>query len=329
MAFERLFEDPMAALGYGLLTSRSNPLGTGFDVLGKAQETQRAREDSAYTKQLNEMKLALEMQKLQQPDLQFNPVSGEMVNMRTGTPFNSGQIYGGTDSASSINMPSGLNPLQQKIYTEQAIKSKFETDAAKRESEQKIIDEKRQSEQKIIDEKRQSEQKMADEKRKLDLAKREELTAMTSKMPELEKNISEMSDLAQKATYSPVGRGIDTLANVFGTSTGGQDALVDYTNRISNQVLPLLKDTFGSAFTVQEGENLKATLGSPDMTPSQKQTVLNNFINQKKANIIAKQRELGIAPSSQFTPVATDSIAKMSQQERQAYRQQLMQAKGQ
>lgn len=287
MAFERLFEDPMAAFGYGLLTSRDNPIGTGFDTLLNAQEAQRRRENSEFDKKIKLAELSAAMQKAQQPDLQFNPVTGEMVDMRTGTPYSGGAMpsSGGAMAGDGIAMPSGMNPLEQKIFREQQIKSRFEQEAEARKAKQKEIDDKRESEQKI-----------ENERRKAELAKREELGAMTSKMPELEKNITEMGSLAKKATYSPVGRGIDSLANFFGTSTAGQDALVDYTSRIDNQVLPLLKETFGAAFTVTEGDNLKATLGRPDMTPTQKQIVLNNFINQKKANVIAKQRELGIAP---------------------------------
>jgi hypothetical protein len=57
MAFEDLFTDPMAAIGYGLLTSRQNPLGTGFDMLTKAQESKRERERQNKLDKLEELKL--------------------------------------------------------------------------------------------------------------------------------------------------------------------------------------------------------------------------------------------------------------------------------
>lgn len=51
MAFDRLLEDPMAALGYGLLVSPQNPLATGFDALTKAQGAQRARDEADFERQ--------------------------------------------------------------------------------------------------------------------------------------------------------------------------------------------------------------------------------------------------------------------------------------
>ena len=62
---------------------------------------------------------------------------------------------------------------------------------------------------------------------------------------------------------------------------------------INNQVLPLLRQTFGAAFTEREGETLKATMGDPDATPAQKIEQLNAFIDQKVRDIQTKQREVG------------------------------------
>lgn len=141
MAFERLFEDPIAALGYGLLTSRSNPLGTGINMLYEAQGEQRARENESYNKKLNEMKLALEMQKLQQPDLQFNPVTGEMVDMRTGMPF------GGMPANSN-----GLTPALEKFAEQEKIRAGYQAEATSAAEQRRRDQEARAADAKLKDE---------------------------------------------------------------------------------------------------------------------------------------------------------------------------------
>ena len=70
-----------------------------------------------------------------------------------------------------------------------------------------------------------------------------------------------------------------------------------YIATVNNQILPMLRDTFGAQFTVQEGESLKATLGAPNKSPQEKQAVLKAFIEQKKRDVEA----LGIQ-SGQITP---------------------------
>lgn len=85
--YQDLFTDPMAAIGYGLLTSRQNPLGEAAKLLQAAEQAKQQRkleeEDREYKRELLRMKSM-------QPKLQFNPVTGEMFDMRTGTPFSPG-----------------------------------------------------------------------------------------------------------------------------------------------------------------------------------------------------------------------------------------------
>ena len=57
-------------------------------------------------------------------------------------------------------------------------------------------------------------------------------------------------------------------------------------------MLPLLKPTFGAAFTVQEGESLRATLGDVNASPDQKLATLNAFMAQKEQDILTKGREV-------------------------------------
>ena len=122
----------------------------------------------------------------------------------------------------------------------------------------------------------------------------DELGNMTSKLPELTKTIQKLGELGKKATYTSIGRGSDWLMREAGLPVGeGAKARTQYISMVNNQVLPLLRDTFGAAFTVQEGESLKATLGDPNKSPDEKQRVLEAFMNQKINDIKSKQRKTG------------------------------------
>jgi hypothetical protein len=77
-----------------------------------------------------------------------------------------------------------------------------------------------------------------------------------------------------------------------------RQAAVDRTRYIAtvdNQVLPMLRDTFGAAFTVAEGETLRATLGDPNKSPKEKQAVLKAFIEQKRRDVQAMAYRTGQA----------------------------------
>lgn len=124
------------------------------------------------------------------------------------------------------------------------------------------------------------------------------LESMSAKMPGLETVVSELNDLADRATYTLAGQAWDMSAKQLGL--GPSDAAIaraEYIAKVDNQVLPLLRDTFGAAFTVKEGETLRATLGDPDKSPQEKKAVLNAFIEQKKRDIEALSRQ--VKPSNE------------------------------
>ena len=56
--------------------------------------------------------------------------------------------------------------------------------------------------------------------------------------------------------------------------------------------MPLLRPTFGAAFTVAEGDSLRKTLGDPDATPEAKVAQIDAFIAQKMRNLQAAEAEL-------------------------------------
>jgi hypothetical protein len=128
-------------------------------------------------------------------------------------------------------------------------------------------------------------------------ARGESLTSLgraEAAMPGLLDSIGQLKTLASVATSTLGGRAFDALVKETGFgSTKGADSRVKFISIINNQVLPLLRETFGAAFTEREGETLKATMGDPNATPSQKILQLESFIDQKTRSIEGLQRELG------------------------------------
>ncbi len=124
----------------------------------------------------------------------------------------------------------------------------------------------------------------------------------TSKLPQLNRVVSKLDSLADKATYSLGGKATDYLANQAGFETNSGTARAAYLKTVDNEVLPLLRDTFGAAFTVAEGDNLRATLGGDNLTPAQKKEALRAFIDNKYATLESMGRELGQTPNFPEVP---------------------------
>lgn len=121
----------------------------------------------------------------------------------------------------------------------------------------------------------------------------DEYRNMVSKLPELKKTVEKLRKLAEKATYTYFGRGLDWASQqLLGDTTEGAIAREEYMAIVNNQILPLLRDTFGAQFTEREGEQLRQTLGNVNATPEQKIAILNSFIAQKEADIASKQRKI-------------------------------------
>lgn len=121
-----------------------------------------------------------------------------------------------------------------------------------------------------------------------------EFESITSKMPGLYGVVDRLQDLADDATYTIAGQALD-----FGRSQLGmppRDAAVaraEYTATVDNQILPLLRDTFGAQFTDAEGIRLARTLGDADKTPTEKQALLRAFIQQKERDVSALRSRIG------------------------------------
>ena len=138
--------------------------------------------------------------------------------------------------------------------------------------------------------------------------------SMTSKMPGLESVVDELSAIADEATYTSTGQAANWIGKQLGFEPSeAAVARTKYIAMVDNQVLPMLRDTFGAAFTVAEGESLRATLGDPNKTPEEKKVVLEAFIEQKKRDVEALGRrvngsETPAAPATGATvPITSDA----------------------
>lgn len=116
-----------------------------------------------------------------------------------------------------------------------------------------------------------------------------EVAEMERNMPGLLTVAEQLDALAEKATYTWAGQARDAANKQLGRDPGeGAIARAEYIAVVDNQVLPLLRQTFGAAFTAKEGDTLRATLGDPDKSPAEKKAVLNAFIAQKKRDLVAR-----------------------------------------
>jgi len=120
-----------------------------------------------------------------------------------------------------------------------------------------------------------------------------DLASAQAALPGLRGVVDQLRELAPIATSTLSGRVFDIGVKELGFgSTEGATAKAKFIALINNQVLPLLKPTFGGAFTVQEGDALKATLGDPNATPEEKMAQLDAFIDGKIREIQTKERRL-------------------------------------
>jgi hypothetical protein len=123
-------------------------------------------------------------------------------------------------------------------------------------------------------------------------------------LPGLNDVVDKLRELAPVATSTLGGRVWDTAVKEFGFgATKGATASAKFGAMVNNQVLPLLKPTFGAAFTKQEGDALRATMGDKDASVEEKMATLDAFIEQKVRDIETKKLQLNQS-SEPEAPVA-------------------------
>jgi len=135
------------------------------------------------------------------------------------------------------------------------------------------------------------------------------LSSIEASMPTLENVAQRLSKLGKIATYTTAGQVRDTAMRELGMDI--PDAAVartEYISTVDNEVLPLLRQTFGAQFTENEGNRLRVTLGDPDKTPEEKDAVLRSFITAKKGEIESLRRQTGkevVKPAQPAQPTVT------------------------
>ena len=125
-------------------------------------------------------------------------------------------------------------------------------------------------------------------------------------MPKLMSSVETLSELGKKATYSLGGQAVDFAVNQAGYDTEGATARVKYISNVKNNILPLLRQTFGAAFTAAEGDSLLVTMGDPDKTSVQKDAALDSFIKNKMMDLETKKRRVSAAEGKAVNRSAED-----------------------
>ena len=130
------------------------------------------------------------------------------------------------------------------------------------------------------------------------------LNRKLAQFPNLELVVERLSVLGKTATFTKLDRAKEAVLREAKLPVGqGAVDRAAYIAIISNEILPLLRDTFGAAFTEREGDTLKATLGDPDLSPDERDVVLKAFISTKASQIEVQRRRAGIEEEPTISPV--------------------------
>lgn len=120
------------------------------------------------------------------------------------------------------------------------------------------------------------------------------LADVQAQLPALNQVVDKLHGLGQTATYTKAGvAGNEVLRQLGAQVPQGAVDRTEYISVVDNEVLPLLRQTFGAAFTQKEGETLRVTLGDPNKTPEEKDAVLRSFIDAKTREVESLQRRTG------------------------------------
>lgn len=130
-----------------------------------------------------------------------------------------------------------------------------------------------------------------------------ERARLEASLPGLNDVVARLRALSEVATYTRSGQAFNAVARELGFQPSeGATARAAYIATIDNEILPLLRETFGAQFTEREGQSLKATLGDPNMSPAEKNAVLDAFIAAKIRNLETRstvQGAMGTPPQVQ------------------------------
>lgn len=116
---------------------------------------------------------------------------------------------------------------------------------------------------------------------------------MNARLPHLEEVVNKLTGLGKTATYTWADQMNDTWNRQMKNpaSVGAKDR-AKLVSTVDNEVLPLLRQTFGAAFTKAEGDSLKAALVNPDSSPEEKQYQLQAFIEAQRGKVKVEAERL-------------------------------------
>jgi len=135
-----------------------------------------------------------------------------------------------------------------------------------------------------------------------------DLNRAKAALPGLIDVVNKLRELAPIATSTFGGRVYDVAVKELGFgATKGATASTKFGAMVNNQVLPLLKPTFGAAFTVPEGDALRATMGDVNASVEEKMATLDAFMEQKQRDIETKQLQLDNSPNPEAPTVTTQA----------------------
>jgi hypothetical protein len=147
---------------------------------------------------------------------------------------------------------------------------------------------------KIADTQLAVEEDAAKKENSVNLEKAGNVKGQAAQLPMLFKVVDELDTLADKASYNIPQKATDWVMKQVGVPTEGAVARSAYEAKVRNVVLPLLRTTFGAAFTAAEGQSLLETLGALDASPAEKKATLRAFVDQKVENLKASAQEAGV-----------------------------------
>lgn len=145
------------------------------------------------------------------------------------------------------------------------------------------------------------------------------LADFEANMPKLVDMVSDLGDISSKMANTSAGRFADAAALKGGVTTDSAKARARYVNRIKSELFPLLRATFGAAFTKPEGDALLITLGDPDSTHEIRQEQLASFIEAKEGELGTLKRKAGVESGADFSKVTTKQMDSMSREELESY----------
>jgi hypothetical protein len=111
-------------------------------------------------------------------------------------------------------------------------------------------------------------------------------------LPAVKDLIVQLKDLSEISTSNLSGRAFNSVVRELGFgATEGGTARAKFIAIVDNTLLPLLKQTFGAAFTVSEANQLKATLGDPNLSAGERNAQLDAFIENKTNEVRGLKRQ--------------------------------------